>query len=280
MNRFREPWRTQRPAVKVTRHVVRGLIPSPIRRGNQIIAVEQIAIILAGALAGGFVNGLTGFGTALTAMGIWLYALPPAVAATLVIISSVVSQLQTLPMIWHVIVWRRVLPFVLPGLVGVPLGTLLVSEVPPRAFKIGVGLFLVLYSAYALARKPRTGNAGGGHAADGAVGFCGGVLGGLAGFSGPPVILWTDLRGYTKDYRRSILQTFNLSILAAALASHAWSGLVTRQVLLAALAAIPGSVCGAWLGAQIYRRLGDRGFQRVVLALLFLSGVMLIWTSR
>jgi uncharacterized protein len=51
-------------------------------------------------------------------------------------------------------------------------------------------------------------------------------------------------------------------------------------VWLAAAAAVPGSICGAWLGAKIYRRLGDRGFQQVVLALLFLSGVMLIWTSR
>src|SRR5260370_399046 len=37
------------------------------------------AILLAGALAGGFVSGLAGFGTALMALGIWLYILPPAV---------------------------------------------------------------------------------------------------------------------------------------------------------------------------------------------------------
>ena len=59
----------------------------------------QITLILVGALAGGLVNGLTGFGTALTALGIWLFALQPTVAATLVIICSVASQLQTLPMI-------------------------------------------------------------------------------------------------------------------------------------------------------------------------------------
>ena len=38
------------------------------------------AILLAGALAGGFVSGLAGFGTALMALGIWLYIVPPAVA--------------------------------------------------------------------------------------------------------------------------------------------------------------------------------------------------------
>jgi hypothetical protein len=31
---------------------------------------------------------------------------------------------------------------------------------------------------------------------------------------------------------------------------------------------------------MVYERLGDRGFQQIVMALLFLSGVMLIWTSR
>jgi hypothetical protein len=80
--------------------------------------------------------------------------------------------------------------------------------------------------------------------------------------------------------QRSILQTFNLAILGAALVSHAWSGLVTREVGLAALAAVPGSIAGAWVGAEIYKRLGDRGFARIVLGLLFLSGVVLIWTSR
>jgi hypothetical protein len=67
------------------------------------ISTYQVIIVALGALAGGFVNGLTGFGTGITAMGIWLYAISPTVAATLVIISSVVSQLQTLPMIWHAI---------------------------------------------------------------------------------------------------------------------------------------------------------------------------------
>ena len=129
------------------------------RRRSQTIATDQIIIILIGALAGGFVNGLTGFGTAITALGLWLYAISPPVAASLVIICSVVSQLQTLPMIWHAIEWRRLLPFVVPGLIGVPIGTLLVSQIDPRLFKIGIGLFLVCYATYALARKVQMRNA-------------------------------------------------------------------------------------------------------------------------
>jgi uncharacterized membrane protein YfcA len=64
-----------------------------------------------------------------------------------------------------------------------------------------------------------------------------------------------------------------------ALISHAYSGLLKQQVGLATIAALPGTVCGAWLGTMVYKRLGDRGFQQIVMAFLFLSGVMLIWTS-
>jgi uncharacterized membrane protein YfcA len=48
----------------------------------------------------------------------------------------VVTQIQNPPMIWHAIEWRRVLPFVLPGLVGVPLGPLLVTQIDPRMMLI------------------------------------------------------------------------------------------------------------------------------------------------
>jgi uncharacterized membrane protein YfcA len=243
------------------------------------MGIDQIVLVLLGALAGGFVNGLTGFGTGITAMGLWLYALSPSVAASLVIVCSFLSQLQTLPRIWHAIQWKGVLPFIIPGLVGVPIGTRMLAYIDPRTFKIGVGVFLVSYTVYALTRTERATSDIGGRVGDGVIGFGGGCLGGLTGISGVPLIVWTDIRAYAKEHRRSILQAFNTAILAAAIASHALSGLLTAQVGLATLAALPGTVGGAWLGMTVYQRLGNRGFQQVVLALLFLSGVMLIWTS-
>jgi uncharacterized protein len=240
----------------------------------------QIILILAGAVTGGLVNGLTGFGTALTALGIWLFALPPTVAATLVIICSVVSQVQTLPLIWRTILWKRVVVFAAPGLIGVPLGTLLLPHIDPHVFKIVVGVLLVGYSGYALLRRAEFKTAWGGHIADGVVGFCGGVLGGLAGVSGAPPVIWTDLRGWTKDQRRGVMQMFNTAILGLALATHAVSGLVTREVTVAAIVALPGTVVAAHAGAFIYRRLADHSYQRVILGLLLISGIILIWSGR
>lgn len=242
------------------------------------MGAEEAVIVLAGALAGGLVNGLTGFGTALTAVGLWLYALPPTAVSSLAIICAAVAQLQTLPMIWPAIRWRLALPLLIPGLLGVPLGTFLLPHIAPQYFKEGIGLFLVVYSAYVLARRSEIKIAWGGRAADAVVGWVGGVLGGLTGLSGVLPVVWTDIRGWSKEERRGVVQAFNLAILSLALASHAMSGLLTQQVGLATALALPGTIAGAWTGGFIYRRLADRTYQRAVLALLLIFGLILIWT--
>lgn len=80
--------------------------------------VSAALLAFAGALLGGLVNGLTGFGTGMTALPIWAHVLPPVLASPLVVVCSIVGQRQTLPAIWHAIDFRRLRPFVLGGLAG------------------------------------------------------------------------------------------------------------------------------------------------------------------
>src|SRR5437016_3932545 len=87
------------------------------------MATAAIFLLLFGALAGGFVAGLAGFGTALMALGIWLYVLPPAAAVPLVLICSVSAQISTLPAMWRLLDFKLAWPFVVGGLAGIPLGT-------------------------------------------------------------------------------------------------------------------------------------------------------------
>jgi uncharacterized protein len=243
------------------------------------MGAAEIAIVFIGALAGGVVNGLTGFGTAITTLGIWLHVMSPVMASSLAIICAVASQVQTLHLIRRSIRWKREAAFIVPGLIGVPLGTLVLPHVDPTMFRLGLGAFLVVYPAYVLLRSRHIAWAFGGSAADGAVGFGGGFLGGLTGLSGVLPVVWTDIRGWGKDERRAVVQSFNMAILSLALVTHAATGLLTRDVAIEAIVALPGTIGGAWLGAFLYRRLADRGYQRVVMLLLIASGLGLIWTS-
>jgi uncharacterized membrane protein YfcA len=75
------------------------------------------------------------------------------------------------------------------------------------------------------------------------------------------------------------VQFFNIAILSLASLSRALSGLLTRQIASDALIALPAPIGGAWSGGYIYRRLADRGYQRVVMVLLLASGLGLIWAT-
>src|SRR5258708_12539841 len=91
--------------------------------------VGDFAIVVAGALVAGFVNGLSGTGYALVALGFWLQAMSPITAAPLVALCSVGGHVQSLPSIWRGVRWPRLWPFLVAGLLGVPLGTALLEHV-------------------------------------------------------------------------------------------------------------------------------------------------------
>lgn len=236
-------------------------------------------MVFAGALTGGFVSGLSGFGTGLAALPLWLVVLPPVLAAPLVVVCSVVSQLVTLRAIWHAIDWRRVLPFIVGGLAGVPVGAVLLAILSATAFKLLTGIFLFAFSGAMLTRRALPVVTLGGRAADGIVGFGGGVLGGLAGLSGPLPIVWASLRGWGRDARRAVFQAFNLSILLFAFAAQAWAGFVTLELGRLVLIALPGTLLGSWIGRRIYARLDDDRFARLVLWLLLVSGISITLTT-
>src|ERR1700756_2375992 len=110
-----------------------------------MMQVSAYALLFAGALAGGFVSGLAGFGTALMALGIWLYVLPPSIAVPLVLICSVVAQSSTLPAMWKNFDLTIVWPFLIGGLLRLPVGTMLVAHADPIVFKLTVGIFLLIF---------------------------------------------------------------------------------------------------------------------------------------
>src|SRR6201984_1706540 len=89
-------------------------------------------LLLLGSIAGGFVQGLAGFGTALVALGIWVYVLAPSLAGPLVMTCSIVGQPSTLPSMWRSFDLSLVWPFLIGGIAGVPLGTVLVAHADPR----------------------------------------------------------------------------------------------------------------------------------------------------
>ncbi len=237
--------------------------------------MELVLIIGTGALVAGFVSGLAGFGTGLVALGFWLHAVEPILAAPLVVICSVAGQLQATATLRRGVRIARLWPFLAGGLLGVPLGVAVLGSVEVASFRAGVGIFLILYAGVMLAARELPVIDWGGRAADGAVGLLGGIMGGIAGLSGPLPTLWCGLRGWSKEAQRGVYQPYNLGVLGFALGVYAVQGVVTAQVLELALICLPLTILGVWLGLKSYGRLDDRQFRALVLWLLLASGAVL-----
>jgi uncharacterized membrane protein YfcA len=238
-----------------------------------------LLIVLLGAGAAGFAQGVSGFAFSLVALSIWAWAVEPQLAAPMSVFGALVGQLVALPWVWRGFDLRKLLPLVIGGLAGVPLGAFLLQWLDPTLFRFALGLFLLVYCPVMLMLPPDYSWPHGGRITDGASGFAGGVLGGLAGISGPVPTLWTTLRGWDKDTQRGVLQAFNIAMHVATLTVYALSGSLTGEVLLMFAWIAPALAIPAVLGVLLFRRLAARTFRRLILLLLLVSGLTLVWGS-
>jgi uncharacterized protein len=238
--------------------------------------IGDIVVVVVGALVAGFVNGLSGTGYALAALGFWLHAMSPITAAPLTALCGVAGHIQSLPRIWSGVSWPRLWPYLAAGLIGVPIGTTLLDRIHVQPLKLAVGiLMIVCVSWMAFMRRPPIVH-GGGRVADATIAFIGGVMGGLASLSGPAPTIWAQLRGWNMHEQRAVNQPFNMSVLAFAVISAGVAGFLDRTFYFWAALAVPMTLIGARIGLLLYGRVNDAQFRRIVLVLLGLSGATLI----
>jgi len=238
----------------------------------------DLAILLLGAVAAGFVSGFAGFGTALVSAGFWFHALPAAIVPPLIVIAAIAGQLVGLVTVRGALDWTRARPFLIGGVAGVPFGVWALSAASPETVRLMVGAFLVAYALYQLVfgRGKVSIGSWGGKRADGVVGVSGGILGGFAGLSGALPLVWLQLRGGSSDGQRAVYQPFNLIILCLAGIGMAVGGRVTRPVVSAAALCLPATLIAAWIGARIYTGVSQETFRKIVLVLLLASGAVLL----
>ncbi|WP_294926704.1 sulfite exporter TauE/SafE family protein [uncultured Paracoccus sp.] len=241
------------------------------------MTAEFVAVLLAGAFAGGFINGLAGFGTALLSLGLWLQIMPPPQAVAVVVVMSVVSGLQGLWTVRREIRDRpgRLALFLLPGLIGLPLGVTLLNVISATALKLTIAGFMVAYGGFFTLRRSLPHFDRPTPAIDGGIGFLGGVLGGAASLSGALPTMWCAMRPWPKGETRAVLQPYNVGILGGAIVLFALQGLYDRETLLLVALALPGTVIGAQLGIALFHRLSDSQFRRLLILVMFASGMAL-----
>jgi uncharacterized membrane protein YfcA len=231
-----------------------------------------------GAAAGGFINGLAGFGTALFALGFWLNVMPPVQAVSIVVVMSVASGLQGVWLVRRFIANqpRRLARFLLPALPGIPMGVAALSYIPVDALKMIIAGFMLLYGGFFTFRTTLPKLERPAPILESIVGFFGGFLGGAASLSGALPTMWCAMRPWPKAETRAVLQPFNVVVLALACLMFAVNGAYSWDTLILIGLALPATMVFAQIGISLFKRLDDDQFRRLIIAMMFLSGLVLM----
>ncbi|HTP63127.1 MAG TPA: sulfite exporter TauE/SafE family protein [Burkholderiales bacterium] len=169
----------------------------------------------------------------------------------------------------------RLVPFMLAGMAA---GLTLLIEVAERKLLAVLGIFLLLYAGYSLARRGPPAILS--RAWSVPIGLVGGVLSALFGTGGVLFALYNAGRIHDKDALRATnASMIMLSSLVRVLLFGA-AGLLTQDGLLtAALVLLPAMLVGVWLGNRLHAMVPAALVAKTVYALLVIAGLTLLVRS-
>jgi len=234
-----------------------------------------LLLLAAIAFLGSFVYGITGFGSALVTIPLATHLVPLPFALAVFALMDLANALRIglrHPRDAIKGELARMVPLVLGGTV---VGVTALVNLPRTGAMLGLGVFVVAYAGYSLARRP-----GGAIAAAGwayVAGFVGGITSTLFGAGGPPYAIYLSHRPLAKEQFRATLTLTTVFSIGMRVVAFALTGLLLkREVLLAAIAVLPAAYAGVSLASRLFRRVSHELLLRLVALFLLATGGSLI----
>jgi len=244
-----------------------------------VLSAGVIAWIGAVFLAAGFVKGVVGMGLPTVAMGLLAVTMPPAEAAALLLIPSLVTnlwQLFTGPSFGGLI--RRLWTMMAGIMLGTVAGAGVLTGAHSGAASAGLGAALVLYALLGLFKIGVTTPARHEALMSPLVGVATGLVTGATGvFVIPAVPYLQSLRLEKEDLIQALGLSFTISTVALAI------GLLRTGALASPATQLTGSVltlapalAGMFIGQALRRTMSVETFRTVFLIGLLVLGAYLV----
>lgn len=240
--------------------------------------IGALGVLFIGLSKAGFGGGLGMLTTPLCAL-----AFPPKDAIGIVLPLLCAGDLFSL---WHY--WRkweaRNLKFLLPGAaVGIIIGVHFIGLFSPRQLNVAIGVIAVTFVIFQLFREfifRAEGAFAPNHKAGLPCGLAAGITSSFAHGAGPVVSMFLVPQRLPKEIfvGTNVLVFFWINWMKVPF--FVGNGVITSGTLLKSLWFLPLIPLGVWLGIWLNRRCSEKGFARIVLVALFLSGVQLIFNFK
>jgi uncharacterized membrane protein YfcA len=232
--------------------------------------VIALVFLLAGAC-----KGLIGLGLPTISVGLLALVMPPAEAASLLLLPSLVTNIAQAagPALRDLL--RRLWPMLLALVPGALAGSFVIAS--GGAALPALGLALLAYAAWGLAAPPLRLPAALERRSAVPVGLAGGLVTGATGVFVMPVVPWLASLGLSRD---ALVQALGLGFLVATLAlaaGLALQGAVTPGLAAGSALAVAPALAGQWLGARLRGRVPAPVFRRLFFLALLAIGAQLAW---
>jgi uncharacterized membrane protein YfcA len=228
-------------------------------------------------LLAGFIQGMTGFGSALVAIPLLSLCLDMKSAVPLCTVNSVVITIFLALRLKKHLDLKKIFPLCVAAIPGMFVGITVLKKVSSNELSIGLGSLLVAYSCYSLLVRIRQRHL---HPLWAYLaGFFSGAIGSAFSAGGPPAIIYATLNDWNKDEMKATLTGFFLFNSSLNATAHAISGMTTTMVMTLFLCSAPCVLLGTVLGSLCYGRMERGVYLRAILTFLIVMGAMMIITA-
>jgi uncharacterized membrane protein YfcA len=235
------------------------------------------------AFAAYAVKGFTGFGPALVLVPIGSLFFAPQSIIPLAALLNVVAGAMLLRVDWRRDGHTYWIPLVVAVVIGSVIGAFFLEMIPANSFRRVLGVAILLIGLWFLFLRSAVGPGGLSdrlparpNAPDAGFAWFGGLLGGVIGISGPPII-WHFGRKLAKSpFRQAIVPIFLAATIARSI-TYASLGLVDGRVLVFSAVCLPGLFLGLYVGNRIFKRVSEKVFALGVGVLLVVIGARMLF---
>lgn len=248
------------------------------------MSVSLIVLVIMAVFVGALMRATFGFGDAIVSMP--LLALLPIdlpTAISLVGLTGLTGACLTVSTGWRHIDRPALLRLAIATLFGIPAGLVLVTFAPAVVITLALGIFLIVYGVYSLAKPMFTKTSQlpllNSPAWALPFGFAAGTLGSAYNFNGVPIVVYGTMRRWDPDRFRGTLQAHFLISGVLVVAGQAVGGLWTKDLFILFGLSLPVIVIAILLGAFFHRRIPSHKFARYVFVLIVLLGALLLVNS-
>lgn len=233
-------------------------------------------LVMTGAFA---VRSAAGFGAVLIAMPLLAFVLPVSTAVSVTTALTAITSVHQVSRHWRRVAWSHFVIMAFYSAIGIGLGLYFITLLDEQALRRGLGVFLIVYSLYALATAGRSPvlPSRWRRALAGTTGVIGGLLGTLFGAGvGPIYVIYFNTLRMEREIFRVTMSTVVLLGGAARIAGYARLGFYEASSVVLIAIGLPLVVLGSWFGDRVIRRLDPRVFGWLVGGLILLSGIALL----